>query len=208
MIAATPAGVHQALRYNLNRYRVRRVQTVALEGPEDGISGALLLALSCRETWGRNIEGGAREVNGAWVPEDRGDYMDVGCFQISRRYHKAALAKMPGVRSGTWEPVIAGKTAAEKLYVPRFEDSLQFTLRELQGNRTRALADGVRGTDAVVVAVAAHNAGYANALAGYRQGNSDLYTTGRDYSKWVLACRTLVIRWLNQPQYANWKVTP
>lgn len=207
MKAADAESVHHALRYNLNRYRVRRIQEVALEGKDDGISGALLIALACRETWGRNIEGGAQLINGEWVPETRGEYMDVGCFQISRRYHSDALADMPGVKSGTWTPTIAGKTAANKGYCPRFEDSLQYTLRELHDSQATARREGVPDADLTRVAIAAHNAGRGGAITGYRQGDVDMFTTGSDYSGWVLACRTLVIRWLNQPRYSSWKVT-
>lgn len=188
----------------LGNYRVLRAQQVANAGDPDGISGALLLAFGMRETWLRNIEGGAKLVDGRWVPETDPSRMDVGWTQISRRYHRDALDLMPGVKTGTWGPVVPMKTAAEAGFVPRFEEALQFTLRELHESIAFAEDHGVAEADRIPFAGAAHNAGQGGALQGYRAGDVDKFTAGGDYSAWVLAARKVINRWLGT--HPNWLV--
>jgi hypothetical protein len=198
MTPPTQEQIGQALA-RLGNYRVKRAQQVAAEGAPDGISGALLLALGMRETWGRNIEGGAKNVNGKWVPLDpdvpaEAKKMDVGWLQINRSYHYDALRAMPGVETGTWGPVMVGHSPVEAGFVPRFEESLRFTINELQEAVAYGHDHGAK--DPVRFAVAAHNAGLGGALGGLKDGNVDKYTAGGDYSAWVLAARTEVNRWL------------
>lgn len=181
---------------NLGNYRVRRAQVVALEGRPDGISGSLLLSLGLRETRLQNIEGGAKLVNGKWVPEDDPRRMDVGIFQISRRFHLSSLKLMPGVRAGTWSPVILGQTAADAGHCPRFEDSLRYTLNAMHEAMAFGEEKGVKQDDLPRFAVAAHNGGWQGALDGYRAGNVDKYTTEGNYSAWVIYHRRLVNKWL------------
>lgn len=189
---------------NAGNYRVRRAQIVALEGEPDGISGSLILSLGLRETGLRNIEGGAKIVDGKWVPEDDPNRMDVGIFQISRRWHMRTLEKMLGVEVKTWAPVVPGKTASMGGYAPRFEESLRFTIQGLQEAMAYAEDNGIsKQADQVKFAVAAHNGGMGGALKGHREGNVDKYTTGGDYSAWVIRHKTLVNRWLGQ--HPNWK---
>jgi hypothetical protein len=131
--------------------------------------------------------------------------MDVGVFQISRTYHKFNLDQMPGVKTGTWGPVVAGRTAGEGGFVPRYEESLRYTIEGLQEAAAFAIDKGVKSqADQVRFAVAAHNGGQGGALKGYREGDVDKYTTGKDYSAWVLRHRTLVNRWLGQ--HKGWRV--
>ena len=204
-MAATETQVDRALA-RLGNYRVRRAQIVANAGAPDGISGALLLAIGLRETNGVNEEGGAKwdPVNNRWVAQDDPKLMDVGIFQISRQHHPAALAQMVGVANKTWGPVVSGKTANDAGYVPRFEESLQFTLREMHESIAYAASRDVPEDQLVRFAVAAHNAGTGGAMTGYRAGNVDKYTALGDYSKWVLEARTLINRWL--AQHPNWRV--
>jgi hypothetical protein len=201
---AEVSAVEQSLK-NMGHYRVVRTQRVALEGEPDGISGALLLALTLRETWGRNIEGGAKFENGRWVPETDPLRKDVGCFQISRRYHLGALRQMPGVRAGTWAPVVAGKTAADSGYVPRFEEQLRFTIEAFHEAMAFAEDHGVPRRDLPRFAVAAHNAGSGGALNGYRVGDVDRYTAGGNYSRDIIAKRTEVNQFLSR--HPNWRIT-
>ncbi len=203
---ATETQVDRALA-RLGNYRVRRAQIVANAGAPDGISGALLLALGLRETNGINEQGGAKwdATKNRWVAQDDPTKMDVGIFQISRIHHGPALAKMLGVRDGTWGPVITGSTPNDNGYVPRFEESLQFTLREMHESMGYASSKGVPDEELARFAVAAHNAGAGGALSGYRDGDVDKYTAMGDYSAWVLETRTIVNKWL--AAHPNWRVS-
>ncbi len=189
--------VGSALR-RCGHYRVVRAQRVALEGEPDGISGALLLALGLRETGLRNINGGARRVDGEWVPTKT----DRGIFQIASEHHPHDLARMPGVAEGTWSPVIRPNSSAEDT-CPRFEDSLQFTLRGMHEAQAYAGDHGVPEDLLARFAVAAHNAGIGGALKGWGEHNIDKYTAKGDYSGWVLRHRGFIIRWLND--HPTWK---
>lgn len=173
---------------NMGNYRVKRTQVVAAQGESDGISGVLLLCLGLRETGLKNINNAAGT--------------DRGCFQISDLYHPEFLRSVPGCPAGQWhtEP---GKTALDKGYAPRFEDGLQEAIRILHEGQAFARDHGVQPYDVTRFAVASYNAGVGGALKGYREGDVDQYTTGHDYSAWVLARRAEVQHWLNQ--HPNWK---
>jgi hypothetical protein len=208
---ATEVDVISKSLSTLGNYRVERTQYVAAQGPADGISGSLLLALTLRETWGRNIEGGAKwdEAQGKWVALDPNNpddahRMDVGAFQINRGFHKDQLQKMPAVKVGTWTPVVPGKTPYDPGFVPRFEEQLQFAIKELRDAVSYARTNDVKGEDRVRFAIAAHNAGKAGALKGYREGDVDKYTAFGNYSADILAKRTEVNHWLNE--HPHWKV--
>lgn len=206
----------------LTKYRVQRVQRVALEGEPDGISGALLLSFGLRETGLQNIIGGLALVHpddrtkrvapgtaGAiYVPEWDPKLQDVGIFQISRRWNGVALALMPGVRAGTWGPVIDGATAAHPGMVPQFERSLRFTLELMHEHMAQAedVLGEVAIADRVDIAIAAHNAGLSSALKGYREGDVERYTTQGDYVSWVKSHRTKVNRALQSARFANWRI--
>lgn len=187
----------------LGHYRVMRTQEVANQGLPDGISGSLILALGLRETGLTNVEGGAELVNGVWVPQSDPNKKDVGVFQISRLYHKASLALMPGVKIGTWTPVVNGKSAANGGYCPRFEDSLQYVVKSMHEAQAYGGDHDVKEADLPRFAVAAHNGGMGGALQGYRVGNVDKYTTGGDYSAWCLYHKTGINHWL--AEHPNWR---
>lgn len=201
MKALTATQVDSAIK-RFGYYRTRRTQQVAAMGPPDGISGALLLALGLRETLLQNINGGARfdpELQ-KWVATTE----DHGVFQISTRHHQRVLAMMPAVEVDTWGPVVPGFSAYDEGYCPRFEDSLQFTLRYMHDAQEQGSDAGIDPDDLGRFAVVAHNAGVSGALRGFREGNPDKYTAGGDYSTWIMAHRTKVNTWLRG--HPKWKV--
>lgn len=198
MAYATTAQIDEAMR-RLGHYRVVRAQEQA-EKVKDAIGGAVILAMGLRETWGRNIEGGAKQVDGRWVAETDPTRMDVGWLQISRRYNAEALKRMPGVKVKTWSPVVEGKSAYDAGYVPRYTDALVFTVDSMTGAYNYAVERGYKNP--LRFAVAAHNAGIGGAAAGYREGNVDKYTAGGDYSAWVMDARTKVRAWIKD--HPNW----
>lgn len=186
----------------LGRYRVMRAQAVANQGMPDGISGSTILALGLRETGLRNIEGGVKMVNGRWVKQDEPLKKDVGFVQINRGIHLDDLRLMPGVKSGTWGPVIGNRTAADDGYCMRFEDALRWTIDNL--HESIAYAEDRDVWEPVRFAIAAHNAGRGGAMTGARAGDVDQETTHGDYSAWVLRHRTLINRWLGA--HPNWRI--
>lgn len=183
---------------HLGNYRVLKTQEVAREGGPDNIYGVHLLALGLRETGLRNINGGGTFVNGTWAPAKT----DRGCFQISQKYHSAFLKSVPGCKEGSWWPT-DGKTALDEGYCPRFSDAVRYANRTLQLGIEFSHDNHVRSEDRVRFAIAAYNAGLGGALNGYKQGNVDKYTTGGDYSKWVLEKVPEMRTWLNE--HPNWK---
>lgn len=197
----TQSQIGEALA-RLGNYRVKRAQQYC-NLVNDGIGGPLVLALGMRETWGRNIQGGAKMVAGKWVPLDPkldGMKMDVGWTQINRGYHYVSLLKMPAVANGTWGPVVEGKNPVNSGYVPRFEEALAFTVTEMR--EAMAYAHDHHVENAERFAVAAHNAGSGGALRGYQDGNVDKFTAGGDYSAWVMAAKAEVKTWLTA--HPNW----
>jgi hypothetical protein len=64
-------------------------------------------------------------------------------------------------------------------------------------------AQRARGRPGSRSPVAAYNAGNGGALQGFQTGDVDRYTTGRDYSAWVLRHRLVVQHWLDA--HPTWK---
>lgn len=188
---------------NLGNYRVLRVQQIAHEGSPDHVGASTMLAVGLRETLLRNLEGGAVFVDGRWVAQPDPAKRDVGFTQISRVYHRAALADMPGVKCGTWKPLVSGKTAADDGYCGRFSDEAFYTRDELRTAEHYGATHGVADRDLTRFIIAAHNAGSGGALRGYREGDVDRYTTGGDYSAWCLRHVGKIHRWLND--HPNWR---
>lgn len=182
------AEIAQALK-NLGHYRVMAAQLAAAEGPPDGISGALLLALGLRESHLKNINNKAQT--------------DKGWAQITELYHAAFLKSQPGCPEGTWVAV-AGHTAYEDGYCPRFTPALTYALQMLKDHRAYAIKRGLPEDKRVPFAVAAYNAGQGGALNGWLESHDvDKYTTGQDYSAWVMEARRTVQHWLDA--HPNWK---
>lgn len=173
----------------LGRYRVLAAQQIALEGEPDEFSGALLLALGLRESALQNINNAAET--------------DHGCFQVTELFHADWLASEPGCPAGTWTAAV-GHVAIEDGYCPRFTPACVYALDLLQFNASYAKAK-VAGADPLRFAIAAYNAGIGGALRGHREGDVDKYTTGGDYSAWVLRHRTKVNHFFGQ--HAKWRVT-
>jgi len=202
MAPATQANVDYALK-RAGNFRVEEAQRIGFEGPADLISGALLLAQSCRETWLRNVVGGGHYgSDGRWVNtgEDR------GAFQISEKYHADFLKSVAGCKSDTWV-VVPGHNAFERGYVPQFSTGCRYAVSVLRYGLAVAEDRGVPRERQTHFAVAAYNCGTTSAWNGYRyHGNPDYYTTGGDYGQWVLNCRTLVNKFLSA--HPNWRVDP
>lgn len=194
----TDAQVALALR-SFGVYRVKRTQTVCRSYGSALISASVVMALGLRETGLRNIEGGAKwdPVSNRWVAQDDPHQMDVGCFQISRKFHGAELDRMPGVRVGTWSPSVHGATAYDKGYAPRFEQSVQYVVAAMHEDLQYAVDHGIPADGSrLQFAVAAHNAGQGGAMSGYHDGDIDKFTALGDYSAWVLATAKQVTAWL------------
>jgi hypothetical protein len=190
----------------LGNYRVKRVGEVLEELKKPTrITQAIQLALGLRETGLLNIEGGAIYDSRLkkWVKQPNPMLRDVGPFQISRHWHLTALRKMPGVKEGSWGPVVNGKTAGDAGFCPRWEESCDFAAETLVGNENYADDLAVAKTQQVQFAIAAWNAGRGGAKEGWRAGNLDKYTTMGDYSEWVLHHAKIVSQWL--ADHPNWK---
>jgi hypothetical protein len=202
---ATMSQINIALK-RLTQARVRRTQELANQFGREKLPGSLILSLGLRETWLRNILGGAKQVGGRWVgldPEADWEEMDAGALQISKKYHEDALRKMEGAMAGTWA-VVEGANAYEKGMVPTYRDAVPFVLEEMADSLDYARTEEVPEEDRQRFAVAAHNAGKGGAMAGYRAGNVDRNTAGGDYSAWVLDAQRKVQRWLDT--HPKWKV--
>lgn len=184
----TQAQVDAALKA-LGAYRVRVAQEIALEGPSDAFSGALLLALGLRET-------GLRNVN-------NGEDTDHGCFQISEFFHASWLLAQPGCPEGQWVARV-GHSALEDHYCPRYTPACQYALQILKDNYAYAVLKGVDVDQRLSFSLAAYNAGIGGAMKGYREGDVSKYTTGGDYAGWVLSARSQVNHFLVRNQ--NWRV--
>lgn len=175
----------------LGNYRVRAAQGMALEGPPDEFSGALLLALGLRESGLRNINNPAET--------------DHGTFQISELFHADWLRQQPGCPANTWIAV-EGHSAIEDGFCPRYTPACAYALAYLKGAVEFAASKGVPAGDRQRFAVAAYNAGYGGALAGWRAGDMDAQTTSGDYSGWVLRHRSKINNFLGR--HSNWTVQP
>jgi hypothetical protein len=183
--------------HRLGVYRIRRALQLADVGAPDGISGALLMGVSSRETNMQNIVGGGYfDSTGKWhvTGEDR------GAFQISVRFHLGWLIAQPGCLSGSWTPT-PGRSAGEIGYVPQWSTGCQYAIDMLRSNSERAQDVGIPESDAVFVAVAGYNRGIEGACNAYRAGKgtsderreaADRGTTGGDYAADVFARRGLV----------------
>lgn len=173
--------------------RLQKVQRIGKEGGADLVSGALLIALSIRESGIRNVLGDFGHARGA--------------FQINDRYHMPwlktvigcpAAALIPQFTRINWIP-IPGTNAAMKSFAPTYEDGARYAAFLINQLVKQARDAGVAtSSDQLAVAVAAYNCGFASAHKGYKEGDADKYTTGGDYSKDVLLRRNEVNKWLGR----------
>lgn len=207
MRTLTDDQVADALK-KFGTYRVRRTQSVA----ERAYDAYCWLAIGLHETGLRNIEGGAvwSATENRWVAATNAEDMDVGCFQISRKWQPLLLEKMVAVKSGTWSPYVLDKTPNDLGYVPQFEGSVQFLRNEFYSYRSYALARGVPTTRTFNFCICAHNAGAGGAMTAWRNGgtleNFDAVTAGGDYVSSVRELMTQVAAWL--AAHPNWVAQP
>lgn len=166
----------------LGEYRVIAAQDVADDVLGDGITGALMLAVGLRETGLRNINN----------PADT----DHGCFQISELYHLDFLVSEPGVLENQWR-VQEGSTATadDTGFCPRYTPALVYAHRIICDATLYARSKGYRAP--VRFALAAYNAGLGGALAGYKAGDVDKFTTHGDYSAWVMFHKPMIQKWID-----------
>lgn len=189
--------IDYALR-QLGHYRVVRAQERVYQNPY-GIRARHLLALGLRETGLRNICGGGSVVDGKWVPAKT----DRGWLQISDKYHADFLKNTPGCPEGQWRP-LAGHTAYEPTFVPRYTDSLDYTVDNMGNAIEYGKKHGV--STLIRFAITAHNAGIGGAMDGYRAGDIDKYTTHGDYSAWVIRHSALIKDWISAHPYWQYHV--
>jgi hypothetical protein len=197
MADLTPTQVGTALK-NLGNFRVITAQVIASEGEPDLISGALLLSMGLRESHLRNVENPAQT--------------DKSVVQISSLYHAEWLKGQPGCAAGSfsvpasesneWRIAPGKHTAFEPGYVPRYTPAMVYACDMLKDG-VDAAPDGLTKELQIRFAISAFNAGLGGAKRGLRDGDVDMYTTGKDYSAWVIRHRSLVQRWLND--HPNWK---
>lgn len=153
------------------------------------------LALMLRETLCKNIESHATD--------DSGKPNDTGIAQINRFFNEEALREMEAVLHGTYAPVVPGANPYQRGYCPTLDETLRWLNRRFTLVQRQARQDYVALSDLKRFVFSSHNAGYSGALNGYREGDSDKYTTGGEYGLWCVATSRRVKRWLSL--HPNWK---
>jgi hypothetical protein len=177
-----PSG--ELLRFR--RWRAERVLELAAAGEPDRIHGTLVLAIGSRETNLRNIVGGG-------YFDDLGDWhttgVDRGLFQINQVYHERWLASVQGCQSGEYAEVygVPDGGALPIGRVPGLTASIKKVISILRYNITLAVKAGIPDEEVLAVAVAGYNGGVGSAIRAYQKdGDPDLVTTGKNYSRDVL----------------------
>lgn len=157
------------LRAELERARAHGWDRMCLDiERREGLPTALLLAIASRETNMNDVIGDGGHGR--------------GLFQIDDRSHTSFLTSQRANHPGGKPPVTAAARYAARL---------------LKANLDYGRSHGVRARDLLKFAVSAYNAGAGGAIAGYREGDSDRRTTGRDYARDVLARRHLLCELLD-----------
>lgn len=179
----TTVPSYEVVASELNRFGKRRVKKVVdLTRRKGGpFTGDLCLALGVRETGLRNIAGDFGHGRG-WL-------------QIDDRYHGSWLAQVKGAISGSWRAVV--RSALASGYVPLLVPALRRARLILQQNYDYVRSQGVPENQAVRVAISGYNAGPGGAINGWREGDSDKYTTGGDYADWVFEVRQHVRHYIH-----------
>ena len=179
----TEAQLAQQLRA-LGHRRLEMVSDLAHEGENDGIGVALLLALGSRETNMRNIVGDSGHGRG-WL-------------QIDDRFHAEFLKTHRGCDSGSF--TAAHASALPKGRCPTLTAGTIYAIGLLRANMRFARQNGVAEQKVLRFAISAYNAGQGGALAGFREGDSDRRTTGRDYARDVLRRKAAIAKILERMQ--------
>jgi hypothetical protein len=142
-----------------------------------GLPLGLLWAVASRETMMKDIVG------------DFGHGR--GLMQIDDRSHGKWLRDhgVPGLVVAV-SPDEAAKKGIEvnpgDLGKPPVADAIEYAGKLLDGARAEGRARGVKEEDLVKFMLSAYNAGAGGAASGYKQGDSDLRTTGKNYGADVL----------------------
>jgi hypothetical protein len=170
--------------------------------PGRWFSASVLMALGLRETNLQNICGGAVLVDGVWEPSKT----DRGWLQISDTIATNAkwLATELGCPDGSWYPALPHVPAITHDFCPTFSAATKYTLAQIVSARHQA-ANVVKTADTLRFVVAAHNAGFAGALEGYRRGDVDLNTTHGNYSAYVLANAPVIDEWIAARPTWQWR---
>jgi hypothetical protein len=150
----------------INRLAIRRATRKSIH-----VSYPLALAIALRESNCRNIVGDGGHGR--------------GMFQIDDRYHKEFLKSSRGCKSGSTIPIYRGALAKGR--VPTVYAGAMKMCEILESNVAQAIKAEIPFGSRLRVAISAYNAGFTGALTGYRLGNSDLHTTGKNYAADVLA---------------------
>ncbi len=179
----TEAQLAQQLRA-LGHSRLDMVSDLAHEGENDGIGAALLLALASRETNMKNIVGDSGHGRG-WL-------------QVDDRFHQPFLKTHRGCNSGSFTP--SHDSAFPKGRCPTLTAGTIYAIGLLRANMRFARANGVPESKVLRFAISAYNAGQGGALAGFREGDSDRRTTGRDYAADVLGRKAAIAKLLERMQ--------
>lgn len=184
--------------------------------PGGWLPPAVVMALGLRETNLQNICGGAKLVEGKWVPT----YTDRGWLQITDTIaqHRQWLSTRPGCPNGAhnkpnWDPDMVGYrtggehkiTAATAMHCPTMTAALQYTLSTIKSDRAQAEASKVAPEHVLQLVVAAHNAGFFGALQGYQAGDIDKNTTLGNYSSDVLEHAPAIAAWIAAKPNWQWK---
>jgi hypothetical protein len=165
----------QVVRFGHGRIAVLRKTLAALTPPH--VSAALALAIGSRETGLMNIVGDHGHGRGVFQQDDR--------FQVD------FLRSTRGCKSGTY--VASFDSALPAGRVPTLSAGCRRMIEIIEANVAQAINAGVPDGHRLQVAVAGYNAGFGGALAGWREKRDpDLNTTGKDYSRDVLARAALV----------------
>jgi hypothetical protein len=189
----------------IGKGRVQKAQIVAREGSPDLISGALLIAVSLRETGGRNVLGDYPKGS-----RDRRRARARGAFQIHDAYHIEWLRTVRGCFAAAWIAEatrinwipVPGTNAAMPGFCPTWIDGCRYTAQIL--NDYVDQAEDIATPEAqLAVALAAFNCGFDAALQGHMAFDVDRATTGGDYSADVLLRASEVREWLGD--HPNWK---
>lgn len=176
----------------LGNYRVLRVQEICW--PYHPIPASVMLGIGFRETGLQNICGGAVLVNGVWVQS----FSDRGWLQISDQFEAEFLKSAEGCKEGQWGPADPPVKAITPRHVPRFTPALNYVKGSMFNSMEYAHSQGVKDSELLRFAIAAHNAGDGGAMAGYRVGDVDKNTAHGDYSAFVLALQPHIHQWISE----------
>jgi peptidoglycan hydrolase-like protein with peptidoglycan-binding domain len=124
---------------------------------EKSLPAGILLAVASRETGMADVVGDSGHGR--------------GLFQIDDR---------------SWKEWLTAHGAAGPGQTPPVGDAARLAAAYLSENLAFGRKNGVASADLLKFALSAYNAGAGGAIRGYREGDSDLHTTGGDYGRDVL----------------------